>query len=123
MFSSIIVRRSSSLLLRKTNVRQLSTSRINHNAIQELYLRELKNVKLSPISAKDAEGSVRPWTDPVKPKTPELEGQGTDDLKSYSDQAVETKSSEIDTTEEATTLEDDWLVLDDVEEEDSHHGH
>lgn len=122
MFSSIIVRRSSSLLLRRTNVRQLSTTRINHNAIQELYLKELKNVKLSPITAKDAEGSVKPWSDPIKPKTPELEDQGTDALKSYSDQAVETKSSEIDTTEEAT-LEDDWLVLDDVEEEDSHHGH
>lgn len=85
-------------------------------------MKELKSVKLSPMTAKDAEGSVKPWSDPIKPKTPAVEAQGTDALKSYSEQPVETKSSELEASEEAN-LEDDWLVLDDVEEEDSHHGH
>lgn len=97
-------------------LRQLHYTPVNRNVVQELYLKELKNVKLTPITAKDAEGSVKQWSEPVKPKEPELEGQGTDALKAYSSEPVETKST---TVEEETPVEEDWLVLEDAEE-DSH---
>lgn len=114
------VRSSSKLLLLKRVplARQICQTRINHNVVQELYLRELKNVKLNPITAKDAEGSVKQWADPVKPKQPELEGQGADALKAYSSEAVETKT---DVVEEESNVDEDWLVLDDAEEDT--HGH
>lgn len=114
--------RSSCILQRTLAVRpvlrQLHYTPVNRNVVQDLYLKELKNVKLNPITAKDAEGNVRPWSEPVKPKAPELEGQGTDALKAYSNEPVETKT---EAAEEEAPVEDDWLVLeDDVEETHSH---
>ncbi|QLQ82136.1 hypothetical protein HG537_0G03910 [Torulaspora globosa] len=114
------VRSTSRLLsLNRVNlVRHISQTRINYNVVQDLYLRELKNVKLNPITAKDAEGNVKQWVDPAKPKKPELEGQGADALKAYSEETVETKTGVV---EEDSVVEEDWLVLDDVEEDS--HGH
>lgn len=114
--------RSSCLLPRALAVRpvlrQLHNTAVKRNVVQELYLKELKNVKLSPITAKDAEGSVKPWSEPVKPKIPELEGQGTDALKAYSSEPVETKTAAV---EEEAPVEEDWLVLeDDVEDTHAH---
>lgn len=116
MFQAAI--RRSSVVLQRSNARLLSSTSVRRNVIQELYLKELKNVKLNPITAKDAEGSVKPWTEPVKPKIPEIEGQGNEALKAYQNESVETKSSEAAPAEESN-VEDDWLVLEDVEE-DSH---
>ncbi|QLG74340.1 hypothetical protein HG535_0G02240 [Zygotorulaspora mrakii] len=115
----VAFRRTSSLLQR-SNVRLLSSSPARRNVVQELYLRELKNVKLSPITAKDAEGSVKPWSEPVKPSIPDVEAQGNDALKAYQDELVETKGSEAGASEDGN-IEDDWLVLDDVEEESHSH--
>lgn len=114
------LRSSSRLLLlqRVPLARQLCQTSVRRNAVQELYLRELRNAKLSPVTAKDAEGNVKPWVNPVKPQQPALEGQGADALKAYADEAVETKSSVV---EEEDAVEEDWLVLEDAPEDA--HGH
>lgn len=100
--------------------RLLSTTLARQNALQELYLKELRNVKLSPLTAQDAEGSVKPWVEPSKPNIPELEAQGVEELQAYKSEPVETLSEAVDGNAQEA-VEEDWLVLEDGEEEDSHH--
>lgn len=98
--------------------RGFSSGVVRRNVIQELYLKELKAVKLQPISASDAHGSVKPWTEPVAPKVPELELQSADALKEYASSEVETVK---DAGEQAAEVEQgDWLVLEELED-DHHH--
>ncbi|CAI4046708.1 F1F0 ATP synthase subunit h SKDI_12G3280 [Saccharomyces kudriavzevii IFO 1802] len=97
--------------------RALTTTRISYNVIQDLYLRELKETKLVPSTLQDAEGNVKPWNPPKKPTLPELELQGPDALKAYTEQNVETAHVAKESAEgESEPIEEDWLVLDDVEE-------
>ncbi|EJS42558.1 atp14p [Saccharomyces arboricola H-6] len=112
---------ASSLPLRLCN-RTLSTTRISYNVIQDLYLRELKETKLPPTTLQDAEGNVKPWMPPKKPSLPELELQGPDALKAYTEQKVETAHVAEESAEGGSEpIEEDWLVLDDAEEaKDSH---
>ncbi|CAI1594743.1 hypothetical protein SEUBUCD646_0L03440 [Saccharomyces eubayanus] len=116
-----IVLNASRLPLRLCN-RTLTTTRVSYNVIQDLYLRELKETKLAPSSLQDAEGNVKPWSPPKKPTLPELELQGPDALKAYADQNVETANDTKSSVEgEAEPIEEDWLVLDDVEETKESH--
>lgn len=97
--------------------RGFSTSLIRRNVIQELYLKELKSVNLKPITAADAQGSVKPWAAPATPKIPELELQSAEALKEYASANVETVS---EASEQTTEVEEgDWLVLEELE--DAHH--
>lgn len=100
--------------------RLLSTTLTRQNVLQELYLKELKNVKLSPLSAQDAEESVKPWVEPTKPKVPEVEAQDPEELQAYKNEPVETVSETTDGHAEQAA-DEDWLVLEDAEEEGSHH--
>lgn len=102
-----------------SQARLLSTTAVRRNVLQDLYLKELKNVKLAPITPQDAEGSVKPWEEPSKPKIPEVEAQGTEALQAYKNEPVETLSENVEGQAEEP-VEEDWLVLDDAEEE-SHH--
>ncbi|SCU85756.1 LANO_0C05226g1_1 [Lachancea nothofagi CBS 11611] len=100
------------------SARTFASTRVTANAIQDLYLREIKNVKLQPISAKDAEASVKPWNAPKAPQTPELEGQGPEALKAYAQEDVQVSKTEAESA--AETEEQDWLVLEEIEEETHH---
>lgn len=100
------------------SVRTFATTGVRSNVIQDLYLREIKNVKLQPVSAKDAEGSVKPWTAPQAPKTPELEAQGSEALQAYAQEDVHVSKTEAEAS--AETEEQDWLVLEEIEEETHH---
>ncbi|SCW00597.1 LAFE_0C07712g1_1 [Lachancea fermentati] len=102
-----------------TAARSFATTRVSANVIQDLYLKEIKSVKLQPISAKDAEGAVKPWVAPQAPKIPQVEAQGADALKAYAEQDVEVAKEK---GEEASneTDEQDWLVLEEIED-DHHH--
>lgn len=100
--------------------RLLSTTVVRQNALQELYLKELKNVKLSPLTAQDAEASVKPWAEPSKPSIPEVEAQGPEELQAYKNEPVETLSESAGGAAQEP-VEEDWLVLEDAEEEASHH--
>ena len=115
----IAVQRTAIKSLCASRARLLSTSAVRRNVLQDLYLRELKNIKLAPITPKDAEGSVKPWEEPSKPKVPELEAQGTEALQAYKSEPVETLSESADGQVEEP-VEEDWLVLDDAEEVSYH---
>ncbi len=87
-----------------------------------MYLRELKDTKLAPSTLQDAEGNVKPWNPPQKPNLPELELQGPEALKAYTEQNVETAHVAKETEEgESEPIEEDWLVLDDAEETKESH--
>ncbi|KAH7580550.1 ATP synthase subunit H, mitochondrial [Nakaseomyces glabratus] len=103
----------------RTSLRQFSSCRVSRNIISDLYLKELKSVKVTPFSMKDAEGNVKPWSPPAKPQAPQSElTSGNDLLKSYKEEPVETLHTQPAETEGATQIEEDWLVL--SEEEPAH---
>ena len=117
MFSQIIKR---SIVRAPLATRAFTSSAARFNVIQDLYLREIKSVKLQPIAAKDAEGSVKPWSAPAQPKLPELEAQGADALKAYSEQDVEVSKDAASAESSVENEEQDWLVLEEIED-DHHH--
>lgn len=112
-----------SQIIRKSalpSTRWFSLSVKRNNIIQDLYLKELKSIKLQPINVADAHGSVKPWTEPCQPKLPELELGASGALKSYSEMEVETIQE--NTSSEGAEIEvGDWLVLEELE--DDHKGH
>ncbi|SCV00462.1 LAME_0G09868g1_1 [Lachancea meyersii CBS 8951] len=98
--------------------RSFASTRVTANAIQDLYLREIKNVKLQPLSAKDAEANVKPWSAPKAPQVPDLEGQGPEALKAYAEEDVQVSKTKEESAAESE--EQDWLVLEEIEEETHH---
>lgn len=109
MFS--IVRNSSV----KFAVRSFSSAPVRNNAIQDLYIKELKAFKPTPISAADAESAVRAWKTPVAPQIPALEVDAATQLGDYEAAEVEVVSA----TSEAEAAAQEWFVL--QEPEDNHH--
>ena len=56
--------------------------------VQDLYLRELKNYKPTPLKASDADAHVQKFRMPKAPPSPE-ESDIAKDLKAYEEQQVE----------------------------------
>ena len=56
--------------------------------VQDLYLRELKNYKPTPLKPSDAEAHVQKFKKPKAPPSPE-ESNISNDLKAYEEQKVE----------------------------------
>lgn len=96
-------------------LRQFSSGRVTRNIVSDLYLKELKAVKVAPFSLKDAEGNVKPWAPPARPTPPQSE---LGDLKNYKDEAVETLHAPATESGATAQVEEDWLVL--AEEEPAH---
>ncbi|CCD24580.1 F1F0 ATP synthase subunit h NDAI_0D02660 [Naumovozyma dairenensis CBS 421] len=101
------------------------------DVVQDLYLRELKSLRNGKglPSKEELEASLeaaKQWTAPGTPTKPTLLGQQEEEslLKSYKDQEVETtsvkKPSDVDAEDAETAENEDWLVLDDMEEGDTH---
>ncbi|KAH0542693.1 hypothetical protein FGG08_002926 [Glutinoglossum americanum] len=118
------IRASRSSLARIARQRQADVSRrtfITPTAIrqvdlvQDLYIKELKAYKPTPIKASDAEGSVQKWSAPPPPKSPE-EGDLANGLKAYEEQQVEVEGQVI--PGEVSATEEDWFE----EEEEEEHG-
>jgi F-type H+-transporting ATPase subunit h len=90
--------------------------------VQELYLKEIKAYKPKPLTAKDAEGSVKPWAVPPAPKTPEVEG----DVAEVSDYAAAPVEVNVEVATEngdaaaPAAVSDDWFPVEDIKEE-AHH--
>ena len=78
--------------------------------VQELYIRELKAFKPTPVKSSDAEGHVQKFNPPKAPKSPQ-EDNLANDLKAYEDQQVEVEGQAASGTE--SMPEEDWF-----EEED-----
>ena len=85
--------------------------------VQDLYIRELKAFKPTPIKASDAEGHVQKFTPPKTPKSPQ-EDNIANDLKAYEDQEVEVEGQAASGTE--SMPEEDWF---EEEEEEAPAAH
>ncbi|CDK27868.1 unnamed protein product [Kuraishia capsulata CBS 1993] len=83
--------------------------------VSDLYIKELKAFKPTPLSSADAQSSTKPWTVPSPAKAPALEGDAAEALSEYDTAAVETVSG---SSEAAVVEEEDWFVF---EEEEEHH--
>ncbi|KAI1339116.1 ATP synthase complex subunit H-domain-containing protein [Xylariaceae sp. FL0016] len=81
--------------------------------VQELYLKELKAYKPTPVKDSDAVGHVQTFSAPKTPKSPE-EADLANSLKEYESMAVEVEGNEGATAGSAPAVVEDWLV----EEED-----
>ncbi|EPQ65173.1 Bgt-3089, partial [Blumeria graminis f. sp. tritici] len=85
--------------------------------VQELYIRELKGCKISPIKANDSEGHVQKFSPPVAPTSPELDDIASE-LKAYESSSVEVEGQ----AEVGSSLqEEDWLEEEPEDDEKSKH--
>jgi len=75
--------------------------------VQDLYLRELKSYKPTPVKASDAEGHVQKFAVPKAPESPE-ESSISNELKSYETAAVEVEGSSGEDGG-AAAPEEDWF--------------
>jgi F-type H+-transporting ATPase subunit h len=82
--------------------------------VQDLYLRELKSYKPTPIKPSDSEGHVQKFSPPRAPTSPD-EGDIASDLKAYESQQVEVEGQTA--AGEAKLSEDDWFEEEEEEEE------
>ena len=87
--------------------------------MQELYLRELKAYKPTPVKDSDAQGQVQTFTAPKAPKSPE-EADLASSLKEYEDAVVEVEGNEGASATSTPAVIEDWLVLEDEEEPAAH---
>ncbi|KAK8117104.1 uncharacterized protein PG998_005385 [Apiospora kogelbergensis] len=87
--------------------------------VQELYLKELKAYKPTPVKDSDAVGQVATFSAPKTPKSPE-EADLASNLKDYENMAVEVEGQEAVAPGSAAPVAEDWLV-EEEEEETAHH--
>ncbi|KAF9889952.1 hypothetical protein FE257_006826 [Aspergillus nanangensis] len=74
--------------------------------VQELYLRELRAYKPTPVKAGDAEAHVQKFAIPAAPLSPE-EANLANELKSYETQEVEVEGQAA--AGEAAPVEESWF--------------
>ncbi|GMF04393.1 unnamed protein product [[Candida] boidinii] len=104
------------------NVRFFSAAPARLNLISDLYIKELKAFKPTPVSAAEAESATKPWKLPVAAKVPALEAEGADALAEYDSAAVEVAAEEgAAVTEEYKP--DDWFVFEEIVEPGAAHHH
>ncbi|KAL6939492.1 hypothetical protein ACO0RG_003333 [Hanseniaspora osmophila] len=109
----------------QTSKRFLSVTFPKNNAVSELYLKELKNVKLPEINLADA--NVKPFhalkVSPYANDILQASESEKDALKSYESEPVEVLKAvqETDAAEQTGAEEEDWLVIEDDVEEETHH--
>jgi F-type H+-transporting ATPase subunit h len=100
------------------NVAKKLTPAPTADFVQELYLKELKAYKPTPIKESDAVGQVATFSLPKAPKSPE-EADLSSSLQEYEALTVEVEGSEGLAAGQTPVVED-WLV---EEEEETAHGH
>lgn len=83
--------------------------------VQDLYIKELKAYKPTPIKASDSEGQVQIFNAPKPPKSPE-EADIANELKAYESSTVELEGQAADGAPAAP--EQDWF--EEEPEEDAH---
>jgi F-type H+-transporting ATPase subunit h len=89
--------------------------------VQELYLKELKAYKPTPVKDSDSVGQVQTFSGPSAPKSPE-EADLANSLKEYENMAVEVEGNEGQTSAtSAPAAVEDWLVEEEEEEAGAHH--
>ncbi|KAI1294541.1 ATP synthase complex subunit H-domain-containing protein [Xylaria venustula] len=88
--------------------------------VQELYLRELKAYKPTPVKDTDSVGHVQTFNAPKPPRSPE-EADLANSLKEYENMAVEVEGNEGASATSTPAVIEDWLVEEEEEEEGAHH--
>jgi len=89
--------------------------------VQELYLKELKAFKPTPVKESDAAEHVQVFTLPKTPASPE-EADLASSLKEYENMAVEVEGQEGADAGKSAAVVEDWLV-DEEDEAETGHGH
>ncbi|KAK9468236.1 ATP synthase complex subunit H-domain-containing protein [Lipomyces arxii] len=85
--------------------------------LTDLYLKEVKAYKPTPVKASDSVGQVKPWILPTAPTPPSVEGSSEAEISEYAAQVVEVEGvAEI--VEEEPEVEDFFVVK---PLEDAHH--
>lgn len=99
--------------------------RVNHltnsntaDLVQDMYLRELKSYKPTPVKPSDAQGHVQSFSMPKPPQSPE-EADISNELSAYEQQQVEVEGQSSEGG--AAPVEQDWF--EEEEEEEEAHGH
>ncbi|KAL5002349.1 ATP synthase complex subunit H-domain-containing protein [Aspergillus recurvatus] len=85
--------------------------------VQELYLRELRAYKPTPVKPGDADAHVQKFSAPAAPKSPE-EANLANDLSSYESQEVEVEGQAA--AGEAAPAEESWFEEDEDETPAAH---
>ncbi|KAJ2903804.1 ATP synthase complex subunit H [Zalerion maritima] len=88
--------------------------------VQELYLKELKSYKPTPVKESDSAGQVATFSTPKAPKSPE-ETDLAASLKEYETMAVEVEGQEAATAGSSEPATEDWLVIEDFDSEPPKH--
>lgn len=106
-------------------VRQFTTTSRRSNLIADLYVKELKAFKATPLTAADAQAATKAWKLPSASPVPALEGEGADALAAYDAQVVEVGSAANVEGTAAVQVEeykpDDWFVFEKEVEPGHHH--
>ncbi|KAI0016411.1 ATP synthase complex subunit H-domain-containing protein [Xylariomycetidae sp. FL0641] len=90
--------------------------------VQELYLKELKAYKPTPVKDSDAVGQVQTFSAPKAPKSPE-EADLANSLKEYESMAVEVEGNEgaaASNPGSTPAAVEDWLVEEEEDEAAAH---
>ncbi|KAK1690873.1 ATP synthase complex subunit H [Colletotrichum godetiae] len=87
--------------------------------VQELYLKELKAYKPTPIKESDSQGQVQTFSLPTTPKSPE-EADLAASLKEYESMAVEVEGQDATASATGEPVKHDWLMIEEDEEEPHH---
>ncbi|GMM44534.1 F1F0 ATP synthase subunit H [Pichia kluyveri] len=107
----------------RQSLRQFSTTLTRSNIIADLYVKELKAFKPTPLTNADAESATKAWKLPSAAKIPAIEGEGADALAAYESAPVDVTTSSADGNVVAEEYKpDDWFVFP-VDEEPGHHAH
>ncbi|KAH7139376.1 mitochondrial F1F0 ATP synthase-like protein subunit Atp14 [Dendryphion nanum] len=111
-----VARQQPALVARRTFI--VPTAVRQADLVQELYLRELKAYKPTPVKPTDAEGHVQTFAIPKAPASPE-EADIANELKDYETQQVELEGSS--TEDGAAPVEEDWFEEEVEEAPAAHH--
>lgn len=89
--------------------------------IQELYVKELRAFKPTPLKPTDSDGHVQQFSLPKARSPPEETSDIANDLKSYDSQLVEVEGQEVGGAD-TRARDEDWFE-DDEESEEVHASH
>lgn len=115
-----MLRATATRIISPNSIRLLTTTTPRGNLIQDLYLKELTSVKntLDMSKITSPKGNVLEWKTPAKPTAPGVEAKDDSILQDYIHSKVATMESTSEQTSNQQDLqEEDWLVIDDIQQD------
>ncbi|KAI9654060.1 MAG: hypothetical protein M1831_005577 [Alyxoria varia] len=95
----------------------VSTMQRQADPVQDIYLRHLREYKVPPVKASDAEGQVQKFSAPTAPRSPE-EPNLANDLKAYEEQSVEVETQQQSDATAGAGGHQEWFEPEDFEKQD-----